>query len=290
MKRSIRLKEHNLNYSRIVKPSDIQLEQSPSLSSRGYVINTDENGFIKSGNLFEVSNRRTIVLGDSFVESSFLDERDRFTSIIERYDREHGSDKLGSVLNGGVSGSTSLNLLNCLINKIVPLKPSNIIFVLPSNDSSVHRMSTTYWNDSEYYSNIIPGNASDIVGGFYGNLHKPDLTRITETIFEVCRIFKIKLFFATCTCAGSYEGDFFVSKYKNKKWFDAHMDARKLLNEKLRTLCLIKRIPLIDLEINIAGDNSFFYDDLHLNSEGALKVADLIFDQISAPNGLDDLF
>lgn len=281
MKRSIRLKEHSLNSSRIINPSEIQLEQCPSLLNKGYVLNTDENGFIKSGNLFDSSDRTTIMLGDSFVESSFLDEKDRFPSIIERRDREFGSKKFGRVLNAGVSGSTSLNLLNCLINKIVPLKPSIIIFVLPSNDSSVHRLSTTYWNDSEYYSNIIPSSGNDAVGGFDGNLQKPDFTRIAESILEICNIFNIELFFSTCAYAGVYTGNFIPNKYKSKSWFEANVNARKLLNEKLRTLSIIKKVPLIDLEMKISGDNSLFYDDLHLNEIGSSKVAEFFFEEIS---------
>lgn len=281
MKRSIKLKEHFLSHERIIRPTSFQVEQCPDLCESGYKLVTDGDGFIVSGNDFQ-SNIKTIVLGDSFVESTFLAERDRFCSIIERLAVEERLLNIGQVLNAGVSGSTSLNLLNVILNKIVPLSPSIVVFVLPSNDSQVHRFAKTYWNDSDYYANLIPSDKKDSVGDFGENLIKSDFLNIMSIVIESCNAFGIKLILATCPYAENYNGEFFVKKYKNKAWFDANIHARKILNDKLRSISTIRRIGLIDLESFIGGKNKYFYDDVHLNRDGSRVVGDFVYRHIKS--------
>lgn len=265
---------------RIFRPSKEQLDQCIGLVDKDYLVSTDECGFIKTGNDID-SNFKTVVLGDSFVESTFLDEADRFCSILERHDSRFGKF-LGRVLNAGVSGSTSLNLFNCLLNKIIPIHPDLVIYVLPSNDASVHRYCETYWNDSEYYANIIPPSKTNLVGGFDSNIMSIDFIRIMSVFSHVCSVFGVKLAVATTVFETRYRGEFIEKKYKSKAWFDANISARRFLNDKLRSFAFINRIPLIDLEIAISGEDYLFYDDLHLNVKGSRLVADVLYDRVSA--------
>lgn len=279
MKRSIRLKEYAPNQEKVVFPSLAQIEQCSDLHEGGYKLITDQNGFIVSGNDF-FSDKKTIILGDSFVESTFVGERSRFCSVLERLGADGDVSNIGQVLNAGVSGSTSLNLLNIFINKVVPIKPSLVIFVIPSNDSQVHRFSDTYWNDSEYYANIIPPGKLNSVGDFYNNLVKGDCVKILNLFADACNIFDIKLAFATCPYASLYDGSYMFQKYKNKSWFDSNIVARKILNDKLRSISYMRKIIFLDFEHEIGGDNKLFYDDLHLNEIGSQRIAKFIFEKI----------
>jgi hypothetical protein len=118
------------------------------------------------------------------------------------------------------------------------------------------------------------------VGGFDENLRKPDFIKVIEILRKVCDVFSIELVLATCPFAGRYEGAYMESKYKTRGWFEANVRARKYLNEALRSVALSGTVQLVDLEAELGGDNLYFYDDLHLNKLGSVKVADVIYRQV----------
>lgn len=81
----IRLKEFDHNIKKYHVPTDEYLRGAPQLNNgRAYCQQTDENGFIKTGNCFS-PDFTIAVVGDSFVENIFVDELSRFESVLERF-------------------------------------------------------------------------------------------------------------------------------------------------------------------------------------------------------------
>lgn len=120
-KRSIRLKEFIPNLTRFMY-SDDYYDQCPDLKRGiGYYLESDKDGFIITGN-YHSSNNKVILMGDSFIESNFIGTNQKPNYLLGSLFLESGLDV--EVLNAGVSGSTLLNILNALINKVVHIAKS----------------------------------------------------------------------------------------------------------------------------------------------------------------------
>lgn len=284
LKRIIRLREHAPSSDRTINPDANQLAVSDSLSPGPFRIRTDENGYILSGRTVS-SDVRTIVLGDSFVECSFLHQEARICSLLEMMGAGAGKNVIGQVLNAGYSGSTTLNLLNCLLNKVLSKPPERLIFILPANDAYAHRYASTYWNTSEYYSPISPANselASAELGG-YESLSGEDCQRLVLLIAEACSLFSVEIVVGTFPHQRNYEAwPFLAKKYPSRNWFESVVSARRSLNDCIRVLCREKSIPFVDLELLLDGRVDCFYDELHMNEVGAGLVARSLYEFIAS--------
>lgn len=279
-KRTIRLKEQSANVDRLCAPNGEQLlNNMGGLEDKKYRIRTDSSGFIVTGN-DRNSRNKTIVIGDSFVESMFVDEHKRFCSIIESMDIQNGTDYFGHVLNAGCSGSTTLNLYNCLVNKVFSNPPQRLLFVLPANDAYAHRYTSTYWNSSAYYANILPADIGKAESELkdYSILAHGSCSKLLLLIINACHVFGVELAFATFPHVTNYsENDFLKRKYRTEDWFLKVCAARKLLNDTIRRISRTYSIDLVDFEEKIEGSEENFYDELHLNEKGSLRVAELIY-------------
>lgn len=286
-KRFVRLREHAPGSDRRLTPTSSQRENSNGLGEGPFRVRTDENGYILTGN--EVcSNLKTIVLGDSFIECSFLHEEQRICSVLEALDNVAGSEIVGNVLNGGYSGATTIHLLNVLLNKVFSDPPDRLVFVLPANDAVVHRFSSVYWNTSEHYGVIYPPDrekATSEMGGYAKGIGA-DCRRLVYLIIEACRMFSVDLSLATFPHMHRFDAwPFMERKYPSRAWFDAVCLARKELNEIVRGLSVERGIRLIDLERILNGSPEFFYDELHVNSAGSEFTARAMYEAVSVVDG-----
>lgn len=180
--------------------SDDYYDQCPDLERGvGYYLESDKDGFVITGN-YHSSNNKVILMGDSFIESNFIGANQKPNYILESLFLESGLDV--EVLNAGVSGSTLLNLLNILINKVANIAKSleekeggglAVVLIIPSNDSNVLRLQESYWNGSQYYTNIVPSS-----GEFYQHnqvqKNRKDFENLLRIFSEVCRLYDIQLF------------------------------------------------------------------------------------------------
>lgn len=284
LKRSIRLREHIPCSDRTISPDANQLASSESLGVGPFRIRTDADGYILSGRVID-SETRTIVLGDSFVECSFLPEDGRICSLLEKLGGDAGEGVVGRVLNGGYSGSTTLNLLNCFINKVLSNPPDRLIFILPANDAFVHRYRSTYWNSSEYYGLISPANpekASTELGS-YESLSGADCQRLVGLITKACSLYSIDIVIGTFPHQQNYDAwPFLARKYPSRNWFESVVSARRTLNDAIRTLCNEQGIPFVDLERLLDDRVECFYDELHMNENGADFIAKRLYDFITS--------
>lgn len=255
-KQNIRLKEFDHNVNKIHIPSDSYLRGAPQLDkNRAYFMSTDENGFISTGNSF-IQDFTIAIVGDSFVENVFVDEISRFESILERKFLSNGLRV--KVINAGVSGMTGLSAFNLILNKLIKIKPTIVIFVQPSIDFSALLFKNGYFNDSKLFANLVPPK----------EIEKP----VFETIFEnkhqiycnlvllstLCELNKIDLIVATCASDSSKRQLYMMNS---------------ILREERQNL----KYKLLDLDKIFEKGNANFYDRQHLNKNGSEKLAEVLF-------------
>ena len=65
--------------------------------------------------------------------------------------------------NGGMSGNNSLNVIDLLINKVIPLKPDVVVFMENINDLSTLLYEGTYW--SKQHGPVAPGDPEKAAPG-----------------------------------------------------------------------------------------------------------------------------
>jgi hypothetical protein len=143
--RSIILREHDPNQDIVVIPTDIYMTDTDGLVQKKYSLSTNANGFIKNANP-EVLNESIVIafLGGSAVEAIFVDEKDRFPSIVERKLREEVSPNLRTI-NAGVSGNNSFHSLLNFQAKVLPENPHIAILMNNINDLALLSKTGSYW-------------------------------------------------------------------------------------------------------------------------------------------------
>lgn len=250
--------------------SDDYYDQCPDLKRGiGYYLESDKDGFIITGN-YHSSNNKVILMGDSFIESNFIGANQKPNYLLESLFLESGLDV--EVLNAGVSGSTLLNILNALINKVVHIAKSlenkkeeggglAVVLIIPSNESNVLRLQESYWNSSQYYANIVPSS-----GEFYQHnqvqKNRKDFENLLRIFSEVCRLYDIQLFVSDIM-------------HRNE---DENYQA---INGWLKEICVKNHICHIDIAKQVSLHSEYFYDDRHLLPGGAQIVARSLYEQLA---------
>lgn len=278
--RHIRIKEFGGGTVRDMVPQAEYIALSDgSISDQNYRITTTDDGFIYNPSFRKGQENPVFVLGDSFVESSFVPQGKRFCDVLTR---KMSKTIPREFLNAGYSGATSLNLLDTLINKVAGYgnRPA-VVFVLPSNDVLSLQFEGGYWDMSnQRYSPILPVSPVKATSvDLEENIHQ--LSSIMKVMAQTCNAFSMDLFFATMPYV---QTDFdalpwFVSRHKTVDVYEGLKAKRRKVNQVLRDTAQRQRVELIDLEASMQT-TSHFYDDVHLNETGSAAVAQLIYKQI----------
>ncbi|WP_392462899.1 SGNH/GDSL hydrolase family protein [Aeromonas dhakensis] len=269
-KRTIRLKEWPPLSNIIKTPSDEYLDRVEHLPKDSYEINTDENGFILTS---EKCNKKPLWLffGDSFVESIFVHNGKRFTDVLA------GIFEHARILNGGYSGTTTLQIINSIINKAIPLSPEKIFIFIPSNDSRCIKLEGGYWNNTKLLSPII--------GTLDGNEHKFDfgddlsqLELVLNLIKDITVRIGCKLYLGTTPhrYLNYLDDPYLQSRYPNQSYFNKVSAERLNVGNHVREWCVRENISLIDLEKEMDCFMDFSYDEVHLNEHGSTFAAKAI--------------
>lgn len=272
-RRNIRLKEFLPLSDRLLEPVEAYMKQTNGTIGTGpYKLRTDEDSFILGPRVASEDDERFFVLGDSFVESSYVQEGARFCDVLTRLDE----NQKGRVFcNAGYSGSTSLNLLGLLASKIGKFPDSSVLYVLPSNDILSLINDDGFWNyNDKRYSPILPARPGNVeAGDFTQNLSQ--LTRVLQGLIGVASGYQLPFYMATCPFVQTDYEDlgWFRIRHGQVEKYEALMDKRRQANQILRRVARASRIPLIDLE-TILSDPAMFYDDVHLNEAGSAFVAE----------------
>ncbi|MGS3142440.1 heparinase II/III family protein [Aeromonas sanarellii] len=271
IRRNIRLKEWP-PLSKLTKiPTDEYISNVDKLPQASYQIETDRNGFILTSRALKDNNPLWLFMGDSFVESIFVHHGKRFTDLLA-IRSEHVN-----ILNGGYSGTTSLQIINSILNKAIPLAPEKIFIFIPSNDSRCMKISGGYWNNTKLLSPIV----GDIEGDnhdfdFGDNLSQLDL--MLNIILDITNRMKCKLYLCTTPHRHSnYASDKYLkTRYPKEKYFNRISSDRLRIGQHVREWCHRENVMLIDLERDISNFIECSYDDVHLNEHGSEVVANII--------------
>lgn len=276
-KRMIRLKELRPDSDVMHTPSESYLLKTDgTLSSGPFRARADEDGFLITGNDIAQDSRSMVFVGDSFVESIYCDENNRFVSTVERNLSERSSPV--RCLNAGYSGSTLLHLFTTLLNKLYSrIGPGGYVVLFASHsDSDVLYGDGSYWNNSDLYGNIIPNKSS-------GNPLIPKGVAAQQALLRgfisTCLALDLKVVLATTPHRMSpYEDDQLLrSRFKqNRARFELVKSRRSELNESFRTIAKEIKVPLIDIEEAMMNNSEFFYDELHLNPKGQAAASVVI--------------
>lgn len=283
MDRIIRLKEWGCNKSTFKRPSEKQLLlATEDLEDKDYPLNTDANGFIIDAKLKCRADRckNIVLLGDSFVESVFVDEDKRINAVLE------GLAPGFNVLNGGYSGATSLHLVNVIINKVVPVDPEYVVVFVPTNDQRVQAIESGYWNSDARLSPLIPLRKGEVLAGEYFNHSKlKSVEKMLKLVHLALENFSIPHCFVTTPHRQQItEKDIWLRRVggESDKYL-RKVTQRKRINSVCRDFCRKFHVDYVDLEFSIRENNEYFYDDLHLTNASAPVVGALLFE------GLKDL-
>jgi len=279
MRRVIRIKEFGTNIDRVLSPSEDYLSQTNgTIVGDSFRLRTDRNGFLFNPNMGWPTGDRVYILGDSFIENSFIEEGGRLCDVMTKLDAERGRRRF---LNCGYSGSTSLHLFNVLCNKVISDADFSLVFVLPSNDIFSLRNEGGYWNDRDKrFSPIIPPVPGEVVlGDFTENLIQ--LKRMITAFVRMGAIHHFDLFLSTCPFVSSNfeELGWFRRRHRQVAVYEQLIEQRRSANRVVREVAEAEDVPLIDLE-RILADPTLFYDDVHVNLEGAAVTANSIISRL----------
>ena len=274
-KRFIRLKEFPPFSTIINTPSDLYIaERDSSLIGRPYKITTDQDGFILPRSGGRAHGRKIVIIGDSVVESMYVDPDHRFCSRLEDILCDEWGLEI-SVLNGGYGGTTVLHSLNVFLNKLIPLRPAAVILMTGIVDVDVAYLRASYWSHDCWVEPIVDATATNT---WRDNERLPcpsfdDRTKMLAMFATAGRLFDIPMGFATVPHRQVFSGEYVQKGFGDKADFDRQVDARKQMNDVTRRSALSAGIPLFDLEHELGARSDIFHDMFHLNSLGSEAVA-----------------
>jgi lysophospholipase L1-like esterase len=279
-KRHIRLKEFGINVARDLAPAEAYLRDTNGTIDAGpYRLRTDAEGFITSPQAAEAEGAPVYLLGDSFVESSFVQEGARFADLLCGLDAGGEGRRF---LNAGYSGATSLNILSLVLTKILPAPGGSLLYVLPSNDVLSLYNPRGFWNRADKrYSPLQPAQAESASGPLPLRHNLGQLQATLTALVGLARAFNLKLYLSPCP---------FVSRdYEDLPWHRARHRApgayaaliadRDRANAVVRETAARLHVPLIDLNA-LLDDPQWFYDDVHLNAAGSAVAAQKIHENL----------
>ena len=133
-RRTLRLREYGFN---AVISKKVPAKLRSLLLKEEYTLRTNNMGFIENGNGTKSQNRICII-GDSFSECLFMEEKERFVSVCERELNALGHDV--ELLNCSMTGMNIFHAILTILGKILPLGVSKIIYFTSNSDYQTSRM------------------------------------------------------------------------------------------------------------------------------------------------------
>jgi hypothetical protein len=155
--------------------------------NKKYPLNVDNDGFIRPSRKYAQPDLSLVFLGGSTTECMFVDEESRFPFVVGVILEQETGKKINSY-NGGMSGINTLNCIDILVNKVLPLKPRVVVFMENINDLSTLLYEGTYWNKNTWRSPIQTLRKREVVGRFLKEICIPNLDgaykNLTRTLLQ----------------------------------------------------------------------------------------------------------
>lgn len=122
-------------------------EPYDTIEKKNYLLRVDENGFIMPSEKYSNPDISLVFLGDSVTAELLVDEEKRFPYLSGVLLEKELNVKINS-FNASRTANNTLNTLDILLNKIIPLKPDIAIIMHNNNDVAIMLYEKTYWNNS----------------------------------------------------------------------------------------------------------------------------------------------
>ena len=122
-------------------------EPYDTIEKKNYLLRVDENGFIMPSKKYDNADISLVFLGDSVTAELLVDEEKRFPYLTGVFLEKEMGIKINSY-NASRTANNTLNTLDILLNKIIPIKPDIAIMMHNNNDVAIMLYEKTYWNNS----------------------------------------------------------------------------------------------------------------------------------------------
>ena len=122
-------------------------EPYDTIEKKNYLLRVDENGFIMPSEKYANPDISLVFLGDSVTAELLVDEEKRFPYLSGVLLEKEMGVKINS-FNASRTANNTLNTLDVLLNKIIPMKPDIAIMMHNNNDVAIMLYEKTYWNNS----------------------------------------------------------------------------------------------------------------------------------------------
>ena len=144
-RRYIRLKEYRPGTRLLMAFPQNHLPYTDNVFPKKYRLDIDDHGFIVPSRLYDRPDQVLVFLGGSTTECMFMDADHRFPYVVGRMLERQTGAKINAY-NGGMSGINTLQAIDLLVNKVIPLNPQVVVFMENINDLSTLLYEGTYWN------------------------------------------------------------------------------------------------------------------------------------------------
>ena len=303
MPRSLRLQEHNLNRTSIIK------QEQRKISFR-----TNKNGFIIGDDYNDKFENSILFLGSSTTECFLVDEDKRFPFHSVKLINEKLNTNFTS-LNGAIGANNLFHIyLNLISKTFYPNKKPNYVFItvgvsdfgyldavgnylegprsiiLENNELTFFKFLKTtkdfifpnlYLASKKLFEFKIPSNIQGGVDNYTGykksflkenqDLLINQWENLLDMIISFCKIHTMNLIFLTEHNIDSLK--------ENNNYSILRKENRIKLNSILRIKSKLNQIPLIDLDSLMEKDETLYFNDkAHLNNKGSLKASKIISD------------
>ena len=153
-RRYINLREILPGIDTVDVPPDRAVRDSDGLVQKPYRVRTDSRGFMLPYNRYEKPDLTLVFLGASTTACIYVEEENRFPSLVGRLLEQKTGKKITSI-NSGVGGNNSLHSLDILLNKIIPVRPDVVVMMHNINDLVALIYDRTYWSQNPTRQPIV---------------------------------------------------------------------------------------------------------------------------------------
>jgi lysophospholipase L1-like esterase len=180
-RRYSKLKEYRPGTRLLLSFPRNHLPYTDNVFTKQYRLSIDDDGFIAPSRKYERPDKVIVFLGGSTTECMFVDEDHRLPYVTGQILEQETGARINSY-NGGMSGNNSLNVINILINKVIPLKPDVVVFMENINDLSTLLYEGTYWSKNKTRSPLETLKKRHLVGKLLKEILIPNLNYAYKTV------------------------------------------------------------------------------------------------------------
>jgi lysophospholipase L1-like esterase len=173
-RRYVRLKEYRPGSRLLMTFPRNYLPYTDNVFTKKYPLDIDKDGFIMPSKIYDRPDKVIVFLGGSTTECMFVDPDHRYPYLVGKILGQETGEKINSY-NGGMSGNNTLNAIDILINKVIPLHPQVVVYMEDINDLSTLLYEGTYWNKHTARSPLETQNRWKLVGKLLKEIFIPNL-------------------------------------------------------------------------------------------------------------------